>query len=76
MLDIIKLDILMKTVEGTHVDRALACYRLSDGGEDAEDWVTRETEKYAKGGIFMFALSQSPWTRLSLSLEANRALPV
>ena len=76
-MDIIELDILKKNVEGTHVDRALACSRLSDGGEDAEDWVRRETERYAKGGIFMFALSQSPRTRLSRSLQqANRASPV
>ena len=59
------------------IDRALACSRLSDGGEDAEDWARRETEMYAKVGIFMFALSQYPRTGLSRNLEqANRASPV
>ena len=51
-MDIIELDILMKIVEGTHVDRALASSRLSDGGEDAEDWARHETERYAKKGYF------------------------
>ena len=64
----------MKNVEGTHLDRTPACSRLSYGGEDAEDWASREIARYAKGDIFMFALSQSLRTRLSRSLEqANRA---